>query len=184
MSVFIGRDRKVRRAYGFDEIALVPGDVTINPEEVDISMPLGKMNLPIPFLASAMDGVVDPKFAIAMGKLGGLAVLNLEGIYVRYDNYEAILDEISKATPEKATQLVQKLYVKPINEKLVAKRIREIKKAKVPCAVSAIPQRAERLGKIAEESGADVLWCNRPSPPCATFPKLTRRLILKSSARR
>ncbi|HPW76724.1 MAG: putative oxidoreductase [Candidatus Omnitrophica bacterium ADurb.Bin292] len=156
MSVFIGRDRKVRRAYGFDEIALVPGDVTINPEEVDISMPLGKMNLPIPFLASAMDGVVDPKFAIAMGKLGGLAVLNLEGIYVRYDNYEAILDEISKATPEKATQLVQKLYVKPINEKLVAKRIREIKKAKVPCAVSAIPQRAERLGKIAEESGADV----------------------------
>ena len=154
MSVFIGRDRKVRRAYGFDEIALVPGDVTINPEEVDISMPLGKMNLPIPFLASAMDGVVDPKFAIAMGKLGGLAVLNLR--HLRALVLQAILDEISKATPEKATQLVQKLYVKPINEKLVAKRIREIKKAKVPCAVSAIPQRAERLGKIAEESGADV----------------------------
>ncbi len=157
MSVFIGKDRKARRAYGFDEIALVPGDVTINPDEVDITMPLGKMTLPIPFLASAMDGVVDPKFAIAMGKLGGLAVLNLEGIYTRYDDYETILDEISKSTPEKATQLVQKLYVKPISEKLIAKRVREIKKAKVLCAVSAIPQRAERFGKIVEEAGADIL---------------------------
>jgi IMP dehydrogenase len=156
MSVFIGKDRKARRAYGFDEIALVPGDLTINPEEVDIRMPLGGMTLDIPFLASAMDGVVDPKFAIAMGKLGGLAVLNLEGIYTRYDDYESILAEIAKSTPEKATQLVQKLYVKPINEKLIAKRVREIKKAKVLCAVSAIPQRAEKFGKIAEEAGADV----------------------------
>jgi len=156
MSVFIGKDRKARRAYGFDEIALVPGDKTINPDEVDIKMPLGDMTLDIPFLASAMDGVVDPKFAIAMGKLGGLAVLNLEGIYTRYDDYESILEEISKSTPEKATQLVQKLYVKPINEKLIAKRIKEIKKSKVLCAVSAIPQRAERFGKIAEEAGADI----------------------------
>lgn len=184
MSVFIGRDRKVRRAYGFDEIALVPGDVTINPEEVDISMPLGKMNLPIPFLASAMDGVVDPKFAIAMGKLGGLAVLNLEGIYVRYDNYEAILDEISKATPEKATQLVQKLYVKPINEKLVAKRIREIKRRKCPALFPLFRNARSVWGKSRKNRARMFLWCNRPSPPCATFPKLTRRLILKSSARR
>jgi IMP dehydrogenase len=156
MSVFIGKDRKARRAYGFDEIALVPGDITINPEEVDIQMKIGKITFDIPFLASAMDGVVDPKFAIAMGKLGGLAVLNLEGIYTRYDDYETILDEIAKASPEKATELVQKLYVKPIDEKLIAKRIREIKKAKVPCAVSAIPQRAEKFGKIAEEAGADI----------------------------
>jgi len=156
MSVFIGKDRKARRAYGFDEIALVPGDITINPEEVDIQMKIGKIAFDIPFLASAMDGVVDPKFAIAMGKLGGLAVLNLEGIYTRYDDYETILDEIAKASPEKATELVQKLYVKPINEKLIAKRIKEIKKAKVPCAVSAIPQRAEKFGRIAEEAGADI----------------------------
>ncbi len=156
MSLFIGRDRKARRAYGFDEIALVPGDVTINPDEVDIKFPLGDLNFEIPFLASAMDGVVDPKFAIAMGKFGGLAVLNLEGIYVRYEDYEAILDDIEKATPEQATKLVQKLYEEPVKEKLVAKVIRQIKKAKVPCAVSAIPQRAERFGKIAEEAGADV----------------------------
>lgn len=156
MSEFIGRDRKARRAYGFDEIALVPGDVTINPDEVDIRFKIGKVGFEIPFLASAMDGVVDPAFAIAMGKLGGLAVLNLEGIYTRYENYREILSDIAKSSPEKATALVQRLYVEPIKEKLVAKRIQEIKKAKVPCAVSSIPQRAEKFGKIAEEAGADI----------------------------
>ena len=156
VSEFIGRDRKARRAYGFDEIALVPGDVTINPEEVDIRFRIGKAAFEIPFLASAMDGVVDPKFAVAMGKLGGLAVLNLEGIYTRYENYLEILDDIAKSTPEKATALVQKLYVEPIKEKLITKRIQEIKRARVPCAVSSIPQRAERFGKIAEEAGADI----------------------------
>ncbi len=185
MSVFIGRERKARRAYGFDEIALVPGDKTINPDEVDIKMPLGKMTLDIPFLASAMDGVVDPKFAIAMGKLGGLAVLNLEGIYTRYDDYESILEEIAKSSPEKATELVQKLYVKPISEKLIAKRIHEIKKAKVPCAVSAIPQRAERFGKIAEEAGVDIFVVQSTvtsvkhiskAYPCVDFKKLCKKM--------
>lgn len=156
MSEFIGRDRKARRAYGFDEIALVPGDVTINPDEVDISLKIGSQKFDIPFLASAMDGVVDPKFAIAMGKLGGLAVLNLEGIYTRYEDCESILDDIAKATPEKATELVQKLYVEPIKEKLIVKCIQEIKKAKVPCAVSSIPQKAERYGKIAQDAGVDI----------------------------
>jgi IMP dehydrogenase len=156
MSVFIGRDRKARRAYGFDEIALVPGDITINPDEVDIQMNIGKIKFDIPFLASAMDGVVDPKFAIAMGKLGGLAVLNLEGIYTRYEDCSSILRDISKATPEKATELVQKLYTSPIKEKLIAKRIQEIKKAKVPCAVSSIPQKAERYGALAQEAGCDI----------------------------
>lgn len=156
MSEFIGRDRKARRAYGFDEIALVPGDVTLNPDEVDIKLKLGNLTFEIPFLASAMDGVVDPKFASAMGKFGGLAVLNLEGIYVRYENYEEILKDIVKATPEDATRLVQKIYVEPVKEKLIQKRIREIKKAKVPCAVSAIPQKAEKYGALAQEAGADV----------------------------
>ncbi len=156
MSVFIGRDRKARRAYGFDEIALVPGDITINPDEVDIKMTIGKQKFEIPFLASAMDGVVDPKFAIAMGKLGGLAVLNLEGIYTRYENCDDILEEISEATPEKATELVQKLYTAPIKEKLISKCIEQIKKAKVPCSVSSIPQKAERYGAIAQEAGCDV----------------------------
>jgi IMP dehydrogenase len=156
MSEFIGRGRKARRAYGFDEIALVPGEVTINPEEVDIALKLGDKSFPIPFLASAMDGVVDPKFAIAMGKLGGIAVLNLEGIYTRYEDYSSILAEIAKSTPEKATELVQKIYLEPIKEKLIAKRVEEIKKAKVPCVVSSIPQKAEKYGKIVQDAGADI----------------------------
>lgn len=156
MGEWIGKDRKARRCYGFDEIALVPGRVTINPEEVDTSWSVGGRKFPIPFLASAMDGVVDPKFAIAMGKLGGLAVLNLEGIYTRYEDYVPILVDIAKSSPEKATELVQKLYTKPIKEKLITKRIHEIKKAKVPSAVSTIPQHAEKFGKIAEEAGCDI----------------------------
>jgi IMP dehydrogenase len=156
MAEWIGRDRKARRCYGFDEIALVPGTVTVNPEEVDITWKIDGKKFPIPFLASAMDGVVDPKFAIAMGKLGGIAVLNLEGIYTRYDDYEPILDDIAKATPDKATELVQKIYLKPIKETLVAKRIREIKKAGVPVVASTIPQHAEKFGAIAQEAGCDI----------------------------
>src|SRR6266566_2088955 len=97
MAFFIGRDREARRAYGFDEIALVPGDVTVNPDEVDTSLQIGELKLEIPFLASAMDGVVDVPFAIAMGKLGGLGVLNLEGVATRYKNPEEVIDKIVKS---------------------------------------------------------------------------------------
>jgi IMP dehydrogenase len=153
---YIGVERKSRRCYGFDEIALVPGRITINPEEVDTSVKLGSKIYRVPILAAAMDGVVDVKFAIAMGKLGGIAVLNLEGIQTRYENPDEVLDKIANATPEEATKLVQGIYVEPVKEALVAKRIREIKKAGVPAVVSSIPQRAERFGKIAEEAGADI----------------------------
>ena len=97
MAFFVGRDREARRAYGFDEIALVPGAVTVNPEEVDLSTKIVPVKLEIPFLASAMDGVVDAKFAIAMGKLGGLAVLNLDGIHSRYENVEELNTKIAAA---------------------------------------------------------------------------------------
>src|SRR5688572_25420073 len=127
MAFFVGRDREARRAYGFDEIALVPGAVTVNPEEVEISTKIGSVRIEIPFLASAMDGVVDTKFAIAMGKLGGLGVLNLDGIHSRYDNVEEVYEKIAAAPPETATELVQKLYKEPVKEKLVAQRVKEIK---------------------------------------------------------
>lgn len=156
MAFWIGKDRKVRRCYGFDEIALVPGNTTINPAEVDVSWELNGKKYGVPIIASAMDGVVDVDFAIAMGKLGGLAVLNLEGIQTRYDNSEEVLEKISKASPEEATELVQSIYTKPIKENLISKRIEQIKKAKVPAIVSAIPQRAERFGRIAEEAGCDI----------------------------
>ena len=156
MSEFISKGRKARRCYGFDEIALVPGDVTINPNEVDISFKLGDIPFDIPVMAAAMDGVVDPTFAIEMGKLGGLAVLNLEGIQTRYDNPGEILDEIADSTPEKATKLVQSIYRVPVKEKLIEKRVSEIKAGGVLAAVSSIPQKSERYADIAQSAGVDI----------------------------
>ncbi len=158
MAFFVGRDREARRAYGFDEIALVPGALTINPEEVQINTKIGSQKLEIPFMASAMDGVVDAKFAVAMGKLGGLAVLNLDGIHSRYEDVDEVYEKIAAAPPETATELVQKLYKEPVKEKLVAQRVKEIKAGKVLAAVSCIPQNADRFGKIAEEAGADLFF--------------------------
>ncbi len=156
MAEFIGRGRKARRCYGFDEIALVPGEVTINPNEVDPSWVLDGQRYRVPILASAMDGVVDVDFAVAFGKLGGLAVLNLEGVQTRYEHPEEILSKIVKPKDATATELLQKVYREPIKEKLIAKRIGQIKAQKAPAAVSAIPQRAAQFGPIAQEAGADV----------------------------
>ena len=156
MAFFIGRDREARRAYGFDEIALVPGDITVNPDEVDTTLQIGSIKLQIPFLASAMDGVVDTQFAIAMGKLGGLGVLNLDGINTRYEKPREVVAQIAAADPDTATRMVQDLYREPTKEHLIGERIAQIKKAKVPCAVSTIPQNAEKYGAIAEEAGCDV----------------------------
>ena len=153
---YIGVARKARRCYGFDEVALVPGDATINPNEVDTSWQIGGKKYKVPILAAAMDGVVDVRFAIAMGKIGGLAVLNLEGVQTRYKNPDEVLRRIAGATPEKATELVQSIYGEPIKEDLISKRIEEIKKANVPAVVSTIPQRALRFGEIAQEAGADL----------------------------
>ncbi|MFH1621578.1 MAG: GuaB3 family IMP dehydrogenase-related protein [Candidatus Omnitrophota bacterium] len=156
MAEWIGINKKARRCYGFDEVALVPGMKTINPNEVDTSWSIAGKKFKVPILAAAMDGVVDVKFAVAMGKLGGIAVLNLDGVQTRYDNPNIVLDKISKASPQKATELVQSLYVKSIKEKLISKRIQEIKKHKVAAVVSCIPQNAERFGKIAQEAGVDI----------------------------
>jgi IMP dehydrogenase len=161
MAMFIGRNRKARTTYGFDEIALVPGRVTINPNEVDIAFSISRKNkeplrLAIPILASAMDGVVDVPFAIEMGKFGGLAVLNLEGVQTRYKNPEEVLLKILEADKESVTGLLQKIYQEPVQEDLIAGRIKEIKDAGVIAAVSSIPQKAERYGSIAQEAGVDV----------------------------
>ena len=156
MAEFIGINRKARRCYGFDEVALVPGNKTINPNEVDTSWVIAGKRFKVPILAAAMDGVVDVKFAVAMGKLGGIAVLNLDGVQTRYDNPSEVLNKIAKATPQKATELVQGIYLKPIKEKLIVKRIQEIKKHKVAAVVSCIPQNAERFGKIAQDAGVDI----------------------------
>lgn len=156
MAEWIGIGRRARRCYGFDEVALVPGSVTVNPNEVEIVFRLAGMEFKVPILAAAMDGVVDVRFAIAMGKLGGIAVLNLDGIQTRYDNPDEVLTEIASASAEEATKLVQSVYLKPVKEKLVATRVEEIKAAKVPAVVSCIPQNAKKFGPIAKEAGCDV----------------------------
>jgi len=161
MAMFIGRNRKARTTYGFDEIALVPGSATINPNEVDITFSVPRKDieplaLAIPILASAMDGVVDVNFAIEMGNMGGLAVLNLEGVQTRYKNPQEVLLKILEGDKEHVTGLLQKIYQEPVQEDLIAARIKEIKDAGVICAVSSIPQRAERYGQIAQEAGVDL----------------------------
>jgi IMP dehydrogenase len=156
MGSYIGRGRKARETFGFDEVAIVPGRVTINPDEVDTTWQLCDLKLSVPILAAAMDGVVDTAMAVAMSKLGGLAVLNLEGVQTRYADPSAVLDEIAKADPAEATGLVQRLYQPPIQEELIAKRVREIKDGGAIAAVSCTPVRAERFGKLAEQAGADV----------------------------
>ena len=161
MGMWIGRNRKARVTYGFDEIALVPGEVTINPNEVDTTFRIprpdgGMIQLKIPIIASAMDGVTDVKFCIAMGHLGGLGVINLEGVQTRYENPEEVLQKVVKADKDEVTTLIQKLYLEPIKEELIGKRIQELKKAGVLAAVSSIPQKAERFGAIAQEAGADL----------------------------
>jgi len=161
MGMWIGRNRKARVTYGFDEIALVPGAVTINPNEVDISFQIPRrdaepLTLEIPILASAMDGVVDVRFAQEMGRLGGLGVLNLEGLYTRYEDVAEVLNDVLGSDKTKVTGLLQKLYAEPVKPELIGRRIEEIHEAGVPAAVSSIPQKAEQYGPIAEEAGVDV----------------------------
>lgn len=161
MGMWIGRNRKARVTYGFDEIALVPGEVTINPQEVDTTFMIPAksgegISLKIPILSSAMDGVSDVRFCETMGKLGGLGIINLEGVQTRYENPRAVLEQVVKADKESVTALIQRLYCEPIKEGLIARRIEELKKAGGLAAVSSIPQKAERYGAIAQEAGADI----------------------------
>jgi len=137
---------------------LVPGDVTLNPDEVDITTRIGPLTLQIPFIASAMDGVTDPRFAVTLGKFGGLAVLNLDGIYTRHKEPQKVLAEIASADAKSSTNVVQELYREPVKTELIAERIRAIKRAKVPCAVSTIPQNAEKYGPLAQQAGCDIFF--------------------------
>jgi IMP dehydrogenase len=156
MEFELGRGKRARRAYGFDEVALVPGRVTINPNEIDISFALDGTSLDVPFLAAAMDGVVDVRFAVEMGRLGGLAVLNLDGVQTRYEDPSEVLREIAEAPVERVNVLLQKVYAAPVQDGLIGQRIEEIKHEGVPCAVSTVPAAAERRAPIAQEAGADV----------------------------
>jgi len=157
MEIEIGRGKRGRRAYGFDDIAIVPSRRTRDPEDIDISWEIAGHRFELPLLASAMDGVVDTKLAIALGKLGGLAVLNLEGIYTRYEDTAPVLEKIASFPKEEATRGLQEVYKEPIKEELIAKRIKEIKDAGVLAAASLTPQRVQQYHKTAIEAGLDFL---------------------------
>jgi len=154
----IQRGSRLRPAYGFDDVAIVPGVETLHPDDVDLSWSLGNHRFAIPFIASAMDGVVDVPFAIALGNLGGLAVLNLEGLQTRYERPQEVLAEIAAAPRETVTELMQGLYQAPIRDDLVGRRVAEIKAGGADAAVSATPSLAERLGPLAAEAGADIFF--------------------------
>lgn len=156
MEIELGKGKKTRRTYGLDEIALCPSIITINPDDTDISAALGSFKLDLPIIASAMDGVVSPKTAILMSQYGGLGVLNLQGLWTRYEDAESKLEQISKVSKDEYVPLMQKLYLEPIKEELVVKRIKEIKAAKAKTAVSSIPQDAAWLGPLAKKAGADI----------------------------
>jgi len=149
--------KKLRRSYGFDEVAIVPGNVTINPDQTNIDFKVEGTTLAMPILAAAMDAVADVTFAIQMSKLGGLAVLNLEGVQTRYSNPDEILAEITGVSDAEVTPLLQKAYSKPIKEELVGQRIQAIKQAGAICAVSVTPANTKRLAPIAAEAQADIL---------------------------
>ncbi len=161
MEIEIGRGKTARRAYGFDDVAIVPSRRTRDPRDVDITWTFSFKDrdyfFPLPVLASAMDGVVDPAFAITMGKLGGLAVLNLDGIQTRYENPSPHLDAIASFDKAVATAKMQEIYKEPIKAELITQRVKEIKDGGVLAAASLTPQNVERYIGFALAGGLDIL---------------------------
>ena len=149
--------KELQRAYGFDEVAIVPGRVTINPDLTSTKMTIADLAFEIPVLASSMDGAVSPHFAVKMHEMGGLGVLNAEGLYTRYEDPFSILEEIISTPQESVTRYLQQAYSEPIREDLIGLRVLEIRKSGAVCAVSFTPQNAKRMSPVAVEAGADIV---------------------------
>lgn len=147
--------RTLERAWGFDDVAIVPGALTTNPDLVEATFSLGERDFGLPIIAAAMDAVVNPKFATIFSKLGGLAVLNLDGVQTRYEDPESVLEEIATATDEESTTLLQRVYERPVKDQLIGERIEEIKSSGGVAIVSATPQSTKRVVPLAVEAGVD-----------------------------
>jgi len=179
MEIEIGRGKKARRAYGFDDIAIVPSRRTRDPDDVDISWKLGPYRFELPLMASAMDGVVSPRTAIEVGRLGGLAVLNLEGIFTRYEDAEEQLERISKLPKAEATHEMQLIYQEPIKPELMRARIEEIKASGVVTAASLTPQRVSAHYEMVLDAGLDILVIQGTVVSAEHVSKTTEPLNLK-----
>ena len=149
--------KELERSYGFDEVAIVPGEVTINPDLTSTKMTIGDRAFDIPVLASAMDGAVSPHFATLMHQMGGLGVLNAEGLYTRYEDPYSVLEELTSMSQEEVTGHLQQVYSEPIQENLIGERVQEIRKSGAVCAVSFTPQTTKRMSPVAVEAGADIV---------------------------
>ena len=149
--------KELHRAYGFDDVAIVPGEVTINPDMTKTEFSIGDHLFNLPVLASAMDAVVSPSFANLMSDMGGLGVLNLEGIHTRYEDPYSVLEEIVAAPQAEATGLLQRVYSEPVKEELIGKCVHQVKKSGAVCAGSFTPQNTKRLSPLAVEAGADII---------------------------
>jgi IMP dehydrogenase len=157
MEIEIGKGKVARRAYGFDEVAIVPSRRTRDPDDVDISWEIDAYTFPLPMMASAMDAAVSPATAIQIGRLGGLACLNLEGLWTRYEDPTPVYEEIASLPDEKATRRMQELYQEPVKEELIGRRIQEIKDGGVTSCASLTPQRVARFQQLVLDAGLDVL---------------------------
>jgi len=169
--------KEIRKAYGFDDVAISPGVVTINPDSVNREFSINGMTMAMPVLASAMDAIVSPSFAVEFDKRGGLAVMNLEGVQTRYDDPTEVLDRISSASKEDATTVMQQAYAAPIKENLIGDRVREIKSKGAKCAVSVTPANTKRLAPLAVEAGADVIVVQSTVTTARHFSKSARGLV-------
>jgi IMP dehydrogenase len=179
MEIEIGRGKKARRAYGFDDIAIVPSRRTRDPDDVDISWKLGDYRFELPILASAMDGVVSPRTAGIIGRLGGLAVLNLEGIWTRYEDADEQLRRIAQFPKETATREMQEIYREPVKPELIAQRIQEIKDEGVVAAASLTPQRVRDHIELVLDAGLDILVIQGTVVSAEHVSKTTEPLNLK-----
>jgi len=169
--------RQLRRSYGFDEVAIVPGDITVNPDQTNIELKIEDFTFSIPILASAMDAVIDVNTAALLSKLGGLGVLNLEGVQTRYDNPQEVLAEIARAPDTEVTPLLQKVYSEPIKENLIGERIEAIKKSGAVCSVSVAPANTKRFAPIAAEAKADIFVVQSTVTTAKHISKSYRGLI-------
>src|SRR5438034_2588970 len=157
MDIEIGMGRTARRAYGLDQVAMAPARRAGGPDDVDLSWEMDAFTFPLPVVAAAMDAAVSPATAVEIGKLGGLAVLNLEGLQTRYEDPEPVVDEIGALPDEKATRRMQELYREPVKDELIVRRIREVKQGGVVAAASLTPQRVRQYSPLVLEAELDVL---------------------------
>ena len=170
--------KELRRTYGFDEVSIVPGQVTINPDQTNIEFSLDGITLSAPVMTAAMDAIVSPEFAVRFDQLGGLPVMNLEGVQTRYDDPGSVIAEIVEAPEDEATVLLQKVYSAPVREDLIGTRIEEIKSKGAKCAVSVTPALTKHLAPSAVEAGADTVLVQSTVTTARHISRSPRGLIL------